>query len=45
MADSAPLHVAVGGASGMIGTELLRQLRADGHRVTRLVRRHPQGRG
>ena len=38
MTGSAPLHVAVGGASGMIGSELVRQLRADGHRVTRLVR-------
>jgi uncharacterized protein len=43
MADTAALHVAVGGASGMIGAELLRQLRADGHRVTRLVRRAPRG--
>jgi uncharacterized protein len=42
MAGSAPLHVLVGGASGMIGTELLRQLRADGHRVSALVRRTPR---
>ncbi|MCU1638729.1 MAG: nucleoside-diphosphate sugar epimerase [Microbacteriaceae bacterium] len=30
------------GASGLIGTELVRQLREDGHDVQRLVRRQPQ---
>ena len=33
------LHVAVTGASGLIGSALVRRLEADGHRVTRLVRR------
>lgn len=31
----------VSGASGLIGTELIRQLEADGHTVLRLVRRQP----
>lgn len=31
----------VSGASGLIGTELIRQLEADGHTVLRLVRRAP----
>jgi uncharacterized protein len=43
MADSSPknvgLHVAVTGASGLIGTALTRRLTADRHRVSRLVRR------
>jgi uncharacterized protein (TIGR01777 family) len=43
MTDSSPknprLHVAVTGASGLIGSALIRRLEADGHRVTRLVRR------
>ncbi len=34
-----PLRVAVSGASGFLGTELVRALRADGHDVVRLVRR------
>lgn len=36
------LRVLVSGASGLIGTELTRQLRGDGHEVLRLVRRQPQ---
>jgi len=35
------LRVLISGASGLIGTELTRQLRADGHEVLRLVRRQP----
>jgi uncharacterized protein len=34
-------HVLVSGASGLIGTELVRQLREDGHLVSVLVRRQP----
>ncbi|WP_279400103.1 TIGR01777 family oxidoreductase [Rathayibacter caricis] len=37
----APLTVLISGASGMIGTELSRQLRADGHEILRLVRHAP----
>jgi hypothetical protein len=33
------LNVAVTGASGLIGSALIRRLESDGHRVTRLVRR------
>lgn len=36
------MRVLIAGASGMIGTELQRQLRADGHVVTTLVRRQPK---
>ncbi|GIT79987.1 epimerase [Leifsonia sp. LS1] len=36
------MQVLVAGASGMIGTELTRQLVAAGHEVRRLVRRRPQ---
>lgn len=36
------LTVLIAGASGMIGTELQRQLRADGHAVRTLVRRTPR---
>lgn len=36
-----PLSILISGASGMIGTELVRQLEADGHAVHRLVRRAP----
>jgi uncharacterized protein (TIGR01777 family) len=35
------LHVAVSGASGLIGSALARRLAAEGHRVTALVRRAP----
>jgi uncharacterized protein len=38
----APLTVLIAGASGLIGTELSRQLRADGHEVRTLVRREPR---
>lgn len=37
------MRVAVTGASGLIGTALVRSLEADGHRVVRLVRRQPAG--
>lgn len=36
------MRVLVAGASGMIGTELARQLRDAGHEVLRLVRREPR---
>lgn len=36
------MRVLVAGASGMIGTELTRQLAGAGHEVRRLVRRRPQ---
>jgi len=38
-ASSARLHVAVTGASGLIGSAVSRRLEAAGHRVSRLVRR------
>jgi uncharacterized protein len=38
------LHVLVSGASGLIGSQVVRSLVGDGHRVSRLVR-HPAGRG
>ncbi len=41
----APLRVAVAGASGLIGKELVRRLEGDGHAVLRLVRRDPSGPG
>lgn len=42
MAAATSLRVLIAGASGMIGTELQRQLRADGHMVLTLVRRAPR---
>jgi uncharacterized protein (TIGR01777 family) len=38
------VRVVVTGASGLIGTALVDNLRADGHDVVRLVRRQPRGR-
>ncbi|AYG83338.1 Epimerase family protein [Streptomyces hundungensis] len=35
------MKIAVTGSTGLIGTELVRSLRADGHEVLRLVRRRP----
>lgn len=40
---SSPRTVLISGASGFIGPELQRQLRADGHTVLRLVRRAAEG--
>jgi uncharacterized protein (TIGR01777 family) len=40
--DSAPLHVALTGASGLIGSTLSRRLSLEGHRVSALVRREPE---
>jgi uncharacterized protein (TIGR01777 family) len=37
-----PTHVAVTGASGLLGSALVPALTSAGHRVTRLVRRHPR---
>ena len=42
-AESSPVRVAVAGASGLLGTALVRRLAADGHAVLRLVRRLPHG--
>src|SRR4051794_19514409 len=36
------MHVLVSGSSGLIGTALVRKLGAEGHQVTRLVRRTPR---
>lgn len=37
------MNVTVSGSSGLIGTALVRALRADGHQVVRLVRGEPDG--
>ncbi|MFL5539966.1 MAG: TIGR01777 family oxidoreductase [Longimicrobiaceae bacterium] len=44
-AESSPVRVAVAGASGLLGSALVRRLAADGHTVLRLVRRAPRGAG
>ncbi|WP_372406994.1 TIGR01777 family oxidoreductase [Streptomyces luteireticuli] len=36
------MRIAITGSSGLIGSALVRSLEADGHRVTRLVRRAPR---
>jgi hypothetical protein len=36
------MHIVISGASGLIGTALSRTLSAEGHTVTRLVRRNPR---
>lgn len=36
------MHVLVSGSSGLIGTALVKKLSAEGHQVTRLVRRTPR---
>lgn len=36
------MRIAIAGSSGLIGTELVNALRADGHEVLRLVRRKPK---
>jgi uncharacterized protein len=41
MTSSSRLHIVVSGASGLIGSALVRRLTTQGHRVTRLVRRAP----
>ena len=43
MDDSERSRIAVAGASGLIGSALVRSLTADGHEVVRLVRRAPRG--
>jgi len=40
-----PLRVAVTGSSGLIGSELVRRLEAEGHTPLRMVRRPPSGAG
>ncbi|GGU53625.1 epimerase [Streptomyces albospinus] len=39
------MRIAITGSTGLIGTALVRSLRADGHDVVRLVRRAPQAAG
>jgi uncharacterized protein (TIGR01777 family) len=38
-----PLHAVIAGSTGFLGTHLTERLRADGHRVTRLVRGQAAG--
>ena len=38
-----PVDICLTGSHGLIGTALIRSLRADGHRVLRLVRGDPEG--
>ncbi|KJY44058.1 epimerase [Streptomyces sp. NRRL B-1568] len=38
------MRIAITGSTGLIGTALVRSLRADGHEVVRLVRREPRAR-
>ncbi|CAN5184153.1 TIGR01777 family oxidoreductase [soil metagenome] len=40
-ARNAPQRILVAGASGFVGTELVSQLKEDGHEVLKLVRRRP----
>lgn len=40
-ADTPGLHIALSGASGLIGSALARRLTREGHRVSALVRRQP----
>lgn len=35
------MRIVIAGSSGLIGTELVKSLRQDGHEVIRLVRRKP----
>ncbi|SOD04078.1 hypothetical protein SAMN05216486_1232 [bacterium JGI 053] len=42
-AGTTPMRVAVAGASGLLGSALVRRLAADGHTVLRMVRRAPRG--
>ncbi|WP_171171799.1 TIGR01777 family oxidoreductase [Streptomyces sp. I05A-00742] len=39
------MRIAITGSTGLIGTALVRSLEADGHRVTRFVRRAPRSEG
>src|SRR4051812_9046196 len=41
-AGTTPVRVAVAGASGLLGSALVRRLAADGHPVLRMVRRAPR---
>lgn len=39
------MHIVVAGGSGFLGSRLISHLRGDGHQVTQLVRRTPEGSG